>query len=112
LDIVYFKFEGVAMAKQAILEGIRFGGPADYRIIVKGSIPKSVSECLQGLKISTEEQDDGTLLTHLVGSLVDQAALSGVLNTLYETHLTILSVEALVLAGHIGNSLFRRPMSG
>jgi hypothetical protein len=100
------------MVAHVNLEGIQFGGPAHYRIVVKGDIPKSVSECLQGLKISVEVQDDGTSLTYLVGSLTDQAALSGVLNTLYETHLTILSVEALALTGHIGNSLFRRPVSG
>jgi len=31
----------------------------------------------------------------LLGELVDQAALAGVLNTLYELHLPVLSVERL-----------------
>jgi hypothetical protein len=34
-------------------------------------------------------------VTLLVGPLIDQAALSGVLNTLYELHLPLLSVENL-----------------
>jgi len=34
-------------------------------------------------------------VTLLVGHLIDQAALSGVLNTLYELHLPLLSVENL-----------------
>jgi hypothetical protein len=34
-------------------------------------------------------------VTTLAGRLIDQAELSGVLNTLYELHLPILSVEYL-----------------
>jgi len=37
-------------------------------------------------------EDRGTLAT-LVGRLQDQAELAGVLNTLYEMHLPLLSVE-------------------
>jgi hypothetical protein len=32
--------------------------------------------------------DDGTIFTILTGALIDQAALSGVLNTLYEMQFT------------------------
>ena len=34
-------------------------------------------------------------VTTLLGELADQAALAGVLNTLYELHLPVLSVERL-----------------
>jgi hypothetical protein len=34
-------------------------------------------------------------VTELVGKVRDQAKLAGVLNTLYELHLTLLSVEYL-----------------
>jgi hypothetical protein len=34
-------------------------------------------------------------VTTLMGELSDQAALAGVLNTLYELHLPLLSVECL-----------------
>jgi hypothetical protein len=34
-------------------------------------------------------------VTTLVGEMEDQAALAGVLNTLYELHLPLLSVEFL-----------------
>jgi hypothetical protein len=33
--------------------------------------------------------------TILVGRIVDQASLSGILNTLYELHLPVLSVECV-----------------
>ncbi len=41
-------------------------------------------------------QDDDEIITSLTGKLPDQAALSGVLNLLYDLGLTLLSVEALV----------------
>ncbi len=37
----------------------------------------------------------GTLVTTLEGELQDQTALAGVLNTIYELHLTVLSVKRL-----------------
>ncbi|MGD1999566.1 MAG: hypothetical protein PVJ00_03295 [Desulfobacterales bacterium] len=42
--------------------------------------------------ITTRKRKNNKQVTMLVGTLVDQAALSGVLNTLYEFHLTLLSV--------------------
>jgi hypothetical protein len=47
------------------------------------------------MRISTVSVEDKGPVTTLVGSVVDQAALSGVLETLYESHLTLLSVEML-----------------
>lgn len=45
------------------------------------------------MSITTRKRKDYKQVTTLVGTLVDQASLSGVLNTLYELHLTLLSVE-------------------
>ncbi len=39
--------------------------------------------------------EGGSLVTILEGELSDQAALAGVLNTLYELHLPLLSVKRL-----------------
>jgi hypothetical protein len=47
------------------------------------------------MSITTRKRKDYKRVTTLVGTVVDQAALSGVLNTLYELHLTLLSVEFL-----------------
>lgn len=65
--------------------------PAVYRIKVKGVVPDGWIDRLGGLRI-TGRASEGTTL---VGQLVDQAELSGVLNTLYELHLVLLSVEIL-----------------
>ena len=68
---------------------------ATYRIRVQGYLDESRSDFLSGMTITTSSQEDQGVVTTLVGRLRDQAELSGVLNTLYELHLPILSVEHL-----------------
>jgi hypothetical protein len=66
-----------------------------YRIKVRGAVPESWSERLQGMNIvvdSSAENGINGSVTTLEGPLRDQAALSGVLNTLYEMHYSVLSV--------------------
>ena len=71
-----------------------FDRPGKYRIRVQGYLDESRSERLAGMTINTRQGSRGQI-TMLVGRLRDQAELSGVLNTLYELHLTIISVECL-----------------
>jgi hypothetical protein len=66
-----------------------------YRIQVAGEVDPNWSDRLEGMRISTDRSGETPTRTILVGSLRDQAALSGVLNTLYELHLTVLSVNCL-----------------
>ena len=64
-----------------------------YRIYVQGRIDERYSRQLGGLNI-TEIANDSTPLTMLYGRLDDEAALHGVLNTLYNLmHLPLLLVE-------------------
>jgi hypothetical protein len=72
-----------------------FDRPGKYRIRVRGLLDESWSERLGGLRIRTNSQKDKAPVTALVGLVRDQAELAGVLNTLYELHLTLLSVEYL-----------------
>lgn len=60
-----------------------------YRIRVKGQLDPSWSDWLGGFTI-LPQGDDSTLL---VGSIVDQAALQGILNKLYGMNLNLLSLE-------------------
>ena len=69
--------------------------PATYSIKVQGYLDESRSDFLGGMTITTASQGDQGGVTTLVGRLRDQAELAGVLNTLYEFHLPILSVECL-----------------
>ena len=68
---------------------------ATYRIRVKGYLDSSWSDRLGGLIITTSSQEGGPTMTTLCGDLLDQAALTGVLNALYSLHLPLLSVEYL-----------------
>jgi hypothetical protein len=72
-----------------------FDGPAKYRIGVQGRIPTSWCDRLEGMTITESAPEAEPLKTTLLGELADQAALVGVLTTLYELHLPVLLVERL-----------------
>ena len=74
---------------------IPFDLPATYQIRVYGRIDPSWSDRLSGMEICRVTEKAGPLITSLTGELGDQAALAGVLNALYELHLTVLSVDRL-----------------
>ena len=65
-----------------------------YRITVEGRLSDAWSERLGGLRIVTRCRKNEKPLTILSGLVRDQAALFGVLNSLYELQLKILSVES------------------
>jgi hypothetical protein len=64
-----------------------------YQIRVKGRILGDWSARLEGLTVSQVESFKGMLVTTLEGELADQAALTGVLNTLDELQLPVLYLE-------------------
>jgi hypothetical protein len=72
-----------------------FDLPANYQISVQGWIDPSWSDRLEGMAISQAEVVPDLKMSTLEGSLIDQAALAGVLNTLYELHLPVLLVKRL-----------------
>ncbi len=71
---------------------IVFGGPATYRIVVRGMVSESWCRRLGGLEVTTSSPEIGESLTVLRGRIRDQAALHGLLDTLYALHLPILEV--------------------
>ena len=76
-----------------INDRLSFSKPAIYRITVKGTIDSSWSDGLSGMNITTDVGNSNKNIAILEGYLPDQAALAGVLDTLYNLHLAILSVE-------------------
>ncbi len=74
---------------------IKLRTPATYRIEVEGYLAESWSDRLAGMRITARKRLDQTTVTTLVGRLRDQAELSGVLNCLYDLHLSILKVEVV-----------------
>ena len=73
-------------------EPIRFDRPATYQIKVQGRIDPDWAGSLSGMTIHLTAEEASSPVTTLEGELRDQAALAGVLNTLYELHLPVLSV--------------------
>jgi hypothetical protein len=73
----------------------QFEKPGKYQITVQGSLGHSWSDRLAGMHITAGSDENGAPTTDLIGHLRDQAQLSGVLNSLYELHLPILSVKWL-----------------
>ncbi len=71
------------------------GDPALYSIRVGGRLPCTYSPRLEGMKISVDLTARGSEETVLLGWLRDQAALFGVLNTLYELRMPIVSARCL-----------------
>jgi hypothetical protein len=70
-------------------------GPAIYRIRVRGKLDADFSDRLEGMHIENLAQNDGKVESVLEGRLPDQAALSGILNNLYDLHLPVMSVDCL-----------------
>ena len=83
------------MPKEKSKKSFPFNRSGNYRIRVLGLLEASWSERLGDLHITTSTLKDQGPVTELVGPIRDQAELSGLLNTLYELHLTLLSVEML-----------------
>ena len=69
--------------------------PAVYRIKVRGVVPESWIDRLGGMQIVAVS----SIETTLEGWLPDQAALKGVLDTLYELHLCLNEVDVRNTSG-------------
>jgi hypothetical protein len=86
--IPYYLFMVSIPLKNAVF----FDRPATYQIRVQGKINPDWADRLSGMTIGLITEEARPPITTLQGELDDQAALVGVLNTLYELHLPILSV--------------------
>jgi hypothetical protein len=71
---------------------ISFDRPVSYKIIVQGMVDLHWSTLLDGMTMSVTKAEGKPTVTTMEGVLSDQAALAGVLNTLYELHLPVLAV--------------------
>ena len=77
------------------IAAFEFGGPATYRIVVQGTVSREWSGRLGGMEITTSSREGGAPQTILLGRIRDQAALRGVLETVYAFHLPILEVKKI-----------------
>lgn len=66
-----------------------------YCITVQGQLDESWSNWLGGMSIAVERADEGVPVTTLTGPVVDQPALRGILNRLWDLNLTLISVNTI-----------------
>jgi len=69
--------------------------PATYRICVTGELESSWAKRLWGMKSNPVAKPGEPQKTILVGVVADQAALVGIINALYNTGHTVVSVERM-----------------
>ena len=67
-------------------------GPLTYQIQVEGKLDEGWSEWFRDMTVTFERASDGSPITTLTGPVADQAALRGILNRIWDLHLTVLSV--------------------
>ena len=83
------------MIKENKPDVLTMHGPAIYRIRVQGKLDAKLAARLGGMQITEVKGKDKGPETILVGRIVDQAALSGILNSLYELRMPVLSAECV-----------------
>jgi hypothetical protein len=66
-----------------------------YQIRIKGIVNRSIASLVYDLSIMPQENNE----TLLVGTFIDQPALRGLLEHLWNLNLTILSVERIPPSG-------------
>ncbi len=69
--------------------------PFAYQVRVWGELDESWSEWLDGMDVIHETDSDGSNITTLAGTDIDQAALHGILNRIRDLNLTLLSVQLI-----------------
>ena len=74
---------------------LKIDSSAIYRIRIQGRLEKNYAGSMHDMQISYETNKNNNAESLIVGKVEDQAALSGVLNFLYDMQLPVLSVECL-----------------
>jgi len=83
------------MSDKQLWKDLTFETPASYRIRALGHLDDSWSDRLGGMVINRAYTQDNQPISILTGSLLDQAALSGIMNAIYGLHLSVISVELI-----------------
>jgi hypothetical protein len=74
------------------LESLQFDQSATYQIRVQGRLDGRWAQWFDGMSIAFEKAGDGSTVTVLTGSVIDQAALYGLINRMRDLGLPLISV--------------------
>jgi len=64
-----------------------------YQITVEGMITENWSEWLNGMQVVSQKEPSGMQVTTLSGVMLDQVALRGLLNRLWDLNLVLRSLQ-------------------
>lgn len=78
-----------------MIDKYEFSSPGYYRIEVQGELLRNWSERIGAMQVLPPSALENKAVTVLQGRVSDQAELSGILNTLHELHLPLLSIQFL-----------------
>ena len=74
------------------LESLQFDQSATYQIRVQGRLDERWAQWFDGMSIAFEQAEDGSTVTVLTGSVIDQAALYGLIARMRDLGLPLISV--------------------
>ena len=75
--------------------GLTLETAATYEIRIQGTLDRSWCDRMGDAEIRVQKSQDSAPVTVLTGQFVDQAALAGALNLLYDLGFPLLSVQCL-----------------
>jgi hypothetical protein len=70
--------------------------PCSYRICVQGYLDNAWADYFEGMQIENVCEDGNYKVTFLTGTLLDQAAVQGVLQKLYNLGFALIRAERIV----------------
>ena len=74
-----------------------FSGQGTYEIVVQGHLDEQISYWFEGMTLTNGFDEGGAPVTMLSGHLIDQAALHGVLDTIRDINVPLISVRRIVV---------------
>lgn len=77
------------------LESLQFDQSATYQIKVQGRLDERWAQWFDGMSIAFAQTEDGSTMTVLTGSVIDQAALYGLIGHMRDLGLPLISIERL-----------------
>ena len=78
---------------QATPNHLTLNSPARFEIHVQGEVPGSWADRFGEMRVASFDPGDGRAVSVLIGRVRDQAALMGILQSLYGLQLPLISVE-------------------
>jgi len=74
---------------------IKFQNPGIYRIVIQGGISQRWVNQFAEYIIAQEKVGEDNFKTNLKMKIMDQSHLSGILNSLYDMHMTIIEIKMI-----------------